>query len=91
MGDLQRFFSPFPLLKIQWKIFASLFGRILMGCSIFVTGFRAIGCGIFLSAGSAFLINLALSRKTRPVNLLSAPFFLNLIYLNKLIVSEKQL
>eukprot|EP00261_Vitis_vinifera_P021407 XP_010652627.1 PREDICTED: probable peroxygenase 4 isoform X1 [Vitis vinifera] len=29
-------------------------------------GFRAIGCGIFLSAGSAFLINLALSRKTRP-------------------------
>ena len=38
-------------------------------------GFRAIGCGIFLSAGSAFLINLALSRKTRPVNLLSAPFF----------------
>ncbi|KAJ9708515.1 hypothetical protein PVL29_000516 [Vitis rotundifolia] len=29
-------------------------------------GFRAIGCGILLSAGSAFLINLALSRKTRP-------------------------
>ncbi|RVX12426.1 putative peroxygenase 4 [Vitis vinifera] len=32
-------------------------------------GFRAIGCGIFLSAGSAFLINLALSRKTRPIRI----------------------
>eukprot|EP00268_Persea_americana_P014875 TRINITY_DN16702_c0_g2_i1.p1 TRINITY_DN16702_c0_g2~~TRINITY_DN16702_c0_g2_i1.p1 ORF type:complete len:207 (+),score=30.31 TRINITY_DN16702_c0_g2_i1:121-741(+) len=30
------------------------------------TGFRAIGCGVLLSAASAFLINLALSRRTLP-------------------------
>ncbi|XP_011024003.1 PREDICTED: probable peroxygenase 4 [Populus euphratica] len=29
-------------------------------------GFRAIGCGILLSTASAFLINIALSQKTRP-------------------------
>ncbi|KAK9276751.1 hypothetical protein L1049_006287 [Liquidambar formosana] len=29
-------------------------------------GFRAIGCDIFLSTASAFLINIALSHKTRP-------------------------
>nr|XP_034911214.1 probable peroxygenase 4 isoform X1 [Populus alba] len=29
-------------------------------------GFRSIGCGILLSTASAFLINIALSQKTRP-------------------------
>ncbi|KAJ6429908.1 hypothetical protein OIU84_021341 [Salix udensis] len=29
-------------------------------------GFRAIGCGVLLSTASAFLINIALSQKTRP-------------------------
>ncbi|ONI31806.1 hypothetical protein PRUPE_1G332000 [Prunus persica] len=29
-------------------------------------GFRAIGCGILLSTASSFLINAALSQKTRP-------------------------
>ncbi|KAJ6312717.1 hypothetical protein OIU77_014276 [Salix suchowensis] len=29
-------------------------------------GFRSIGCGIFLSTASAFLINITLSQKTRP-------------------------
>ncbi|KAM7254700.1 hypothetical protein ACFE04_019941 [Oxalis oulophora] len=37
-------------------------------------GFRAIGCGIMLSFASAFLINISLSRKTRPGKSFSLQF-----------------
>ncbi|KAJ6431672.1 hypothetical protein OIU84_019036 [Salix udensis] len=37
-------------------------------------GFRSIGCGVFLSTASAFLINITLSQKTRPVSLSLSPY-----------------
>ncbi|XP_073046187.1 probable peroxygenase 5 isoform X3 [Primulina eburnea] len=32
-------------------------------------GFRAVGCGIFLSSLASLFINVSLSRKTRPIDI----------------------